>query len=575
MKVAYSYLRFSHPQQMKGDSRRRQLEWSEAVAARHGWLLDKDLHIEDLGVSAFKGKNSRTGDLARFLEAVTTAMVKPGSVLLVESLDRLSREEHDEAYDLFRGIIRAGVEIYTREPERHYTRETLRGNPLGIIEPILIMSRAHEESETKSMRGVEAWKARRVRMAKGLPVTRQRPAWVKVSADGKRFELVPEAAAAVRRVFLLAAEGLGIRGIPRRLNQEKVPAIGKLKAWGRSYVAKLLKDRRVLGEYQPHVMEGGRRVPHGPVIEGYFPAAVKAEEWRRARRAKGEGRAEGWGKSLGGNQGNGVPNLFTGLLKDARDGRAMHLKRHRRNGTLQFVSNGAMHGEPGSVYHAFPYPVFEEKFLDELSELRPADIVPAAGGPGQDREAKVLKQLGELEGKLDGVKQQIARRGALDTLVDVAATLEGEKKALEAERDAIRAEREAARPDALKACQSLTELLRKAPPKKVPGLRLRVKAALRWLVREIVVLVVPLGGTTACRLCACQVWFADGKRHRDYVILHRPAQGHGPNVPARPAASWVKSFADALRPGDYDLRVREDAQALEADLASLDLSGLA
>jgi hypothetical protein len=73
---------------------------------------------------------------------------------------------------------------------------------------------------------------------------------------------------------------------------------------------------------------------------------------------------------------------------------------------------------------------------------------------------------------------------------------------------------------------------------------------------------------------AVQCWFADGKRHRDYFLLHRPAQGKGLS-PARPAKPDVLSFADLHAPGDLDLRRREDARALEEVLAAVDLDGLA
>jgi len=55
-KKAYSYIRFSTPEQLKGDSLCRQLEASRAYAKQHGLVLDENLR--DIGVSAFKGKNA-------------------------------------------------------------------------------------------------------------------------------------------------------------------------------------------------------------------------------------------------------------------------------------------------------------------------------------------------------------------------------------------------------------------------------------------------------------------------------------------------------------------------------------
>src|SRR5580693_3466918 len=90
---AYSYLRMSTELQLKGDSRRRQLEASRAYAEANGLELAEGAELEDIGVSAYTGANRRDGALGRFLEAVRAGAAKPGSCLIVESLDRLSREE--------------------------------------------------------------------------------------------------------------------------------------------------------------------------------------------------------------------------------------------------------------------------------------------------------------------------------------------------------------------------------------------------------------------------------------------------------------------------------------------------
>ena len=81
---AYSYIRMSTDMQIKGDSLRRQLEQSVAYAADHGLELVEDFPLKDLGVSAFKGAHVIGGALGRFLEAVRTQAIAPGSYLLVE-----------------------------------------------------------------------------------------------------------------------------------------------------------------------------------------------------------------------------------------------------------------------------------------------------------------------------------------------------------------------------------------------------------------------------------------------------------------------------------------------------------
>ena len=87
---AYSYLRFSTPEQSKGDSKRRQIEGAEEYAKANGLVLDEKLRDE--GISAYSGANRDKGALGGFLKKVEKGLIPTGSVLIVESLDRLSRE---------------------------------------------------------------------------------------------------------------------------------------------------------------------------------------------------------------------------------------------------------------------------------------------------------------------------------------------------------------------------------------------------------------------------------------------------------------------------------------------------
>ena len=83
---AYSYIRMSTPDQIKGDSLRRQLARTREYAERNG--LDLIESFDDIGVSGFRGKNSELGALARFKSLVEQGEIVSGSYLIVESMDR-------------------------------------------------------------------------------------------------------------------------------------------------------------------------------------------------------------------------------------------------------------------------------------------------------------------------------------------------------------------------------------------------------------------------------------------------------------------------------------------------------
>jgi len=120
---AYSYIRFSTPEQIKGDSLRRQTELSAKYALEHSLNLDESLTFRDLGVSAFNQSNlSNGGQLRAFLDAIDQGVVSSGSYLLVESLDRISRAEILDALEVFTGILNRGITIITLADNMEYPR---------------------------------------------------------------------------------------------------------------------------------------------------------------------------------------------------------------------------------------------------------------------------------------------------------------------------------------------------------------------------------------------------------------------------------------------------------------------
>jgi len=281
----YSYTRCSTLKQLGGDTRRRQLKMSEDWCARHGLELENSLKLHDHGVSAHKGKNATHGRLAVFLKALENGQIVPGSILLVESLDRLSRNEIDEALTLFLGILRRGVTIVTLNPEDVFEPSS-KADLVKIIIVLVIMSRAYEESKTKSVRIKEAFGKRRTKARNGEKLSGQKPRWL--DANGKP---IPAAVKAIKKLFELKRQGKGYDRVARELNTGGYWRPLET-GWSTSYVRqRVLGDRRIIGEYQPHVMINGKPVPEGEPIKGYFPAVVPIDVFEAvqvpAEKAKG------------------------------------------------------------------------------------------------------------------------------------------------------------------------------------------------------------------------------------------------------------------------------------------------
>jgi DNA invertase Pin-like site-specific DNA recombinase len=185
---AYSYIRFSTPEQIKGDSLRRQIEKSNEYIEKNNLVLDTSLNLRDLGQSAFHGSHKTDGNLGKFLHLVEQGMIPEGSFLIVENLDRLSREEISTALKQFLGIIDAGIKLVTLHDKMEYDKKSVSDNWTQLIISISYMARAHEESKVKSERLQESWINRRQLATNGKrKLTGVCPAWLQISEDKESF----------------------------------------------------------------------------------------------------------------------------------------------------------------------------------------------------------------------------------------------------------------------------------------------------------------------------------------------------------------------------------------------------
>jgi DNA invertase Pin-like site-specific DNA recombinase len=226
---AYSYKRFSTPAQEQGDSLRRQTAMAQAWADRMGVPLDTELNLTDRGVSAYTGTNRDVGNLGAFLRAVEDDAVPRGSWLLVENLDRLSREPAVDALYTMQGIIRAGVTVVDLSDNgglgREYNLETLRSSDglMHLMAMLLSFARGNQESAEKGRRVADAYAEKRRMFATDAkltkPYTKRLPAWIRWQESTSSYELIEDRAALLRWMFGMADDGMGVHSIAAHLNE--------------------------------------------------------------------------------------------------------------------------------------------------------------------------------------------------------------------------------------------------------------------------------------------------------------------------------------------------------------------
>lgn len=403
--TAYSYIRFSTAEQIKGDSLRRQIELSEAYAAKHGLNLDKSLSIKDLGVSAYDSSNISKGALGVFLNAVKAKRIPEGSYLLIESLDRLSRAQVLTALKIFISILDEGIVICTLTDGMQYSKESVDKNFSELLISLTIMSRAHEESKMKSIRLSAAWKEKR----KGLAVkkfTSQCPYWMTLDKTKNEFKLNNSHVAVVNYIFELAVSGLGNYSIVKRLNTEAVKNFGRADYWSTSSIQVLLNNRAVLGEFQPHTKIDKKRIPDGEPIKDYYPAIVNEQLFYRVK----ELRKERVLTNSAGAKGTTYSNLFSGFCKCAYCGGPMNYynKGGKRPTSMRWRYLICANGKNGLGCDSthVQYDAFESAFVADLSQLDLSKILDNNDG---DKAMRLQLEHSVMSGQLEEVQERLKK----------------------------------------------------------------------------------------------------------------------------------------------------------------------
>ena len=358
MPKAYSYARFSSEKQTGNDSLRRQVDKAETFVirtqAQYGLELDNDRRLTDPAMSAYKGTNLKRGALAAFIAAADNGLIEDGSFLLIESFDRLSRQETASSLRLLLDLIDYGITVVTLIDEKVYSRETIKGmeGTFTLMQSLVTMARAHEESATKGMRMREVWSNKMKAVTDGIQLTKRVPFWMN-SDKSLRQDKVK----LVRRIFTLHSEGWGDTRIIKLLNEEEIPTPSNKGIWQASTVRKLITGKQVLGILQ---------TADGHDHEDYFPAVITEEEWLKANVMTGSGRA---------TKAADTPKPLAGLVKCSCGSTMRHQSRTgriRKDGTRKrwdyFVCSKASSGA-GCIFVGIPQDEVLKRLDDELPWL--------------------------------------------------------------------------------------------------------------------------------------------------------------------------------------------------------------
>jgi DNA invertase Pin-like site-specific DNA recombinase len=401
---AISYKRFSSTVQLGGDSLRRQIALTEAYCHRQGLKLIDDYF--DPGISAYHGANLNDGTALRaLLDAAKDGKFRPGTYLVVESLDRLSRADMSVAVRLFLDLLDAGLVIVALiDGEQVFTKERVDNDVSAIVIAIILLMRANQESRVKRERQLQSHKARRDKARQfKLPMSKRCPSWLTVKGTGERrhFIVNQKRADIVENIFKLCVSGLGEHRTVYYLNQRGVRTFSGAALWRGSMVAKVLTNPAVFGLYRPchRVFANGRmlRTPdaEGP-IEDYYPSILSKELFEQAQRARRSRTTKRDGKWFPKRS-----NLFVGLGHCAICGSGLYLAQSAWGHSYLKCSKG--YDWACSNRLGFPYRKLEAVFLalDDLLGLVRGLLIQRsldAASADRDRDTPLGGQTGSHEG---------------------------------------------------------------------------------------------------------------------------------------------------------------------------------
>jgi DNA invertase Pin-like site-specific DNA recombinase len=474
----------------------------------------------DKGKSAHKRADWDSYALAEFIRAVESGRVARGSYLIVENLDRISREDPVMATNRFTGILLAGIRVVQLAPEHVWEKNS---DAMDLMRAIMEFARGHSESVQKVKRVGSAWAAKRDRAGTKL-MTRKVPGWLDVSEVSKgvyKPVMRDDRKVVIRRIFKLATAGFGVHAIAKRLNQDGVPSwrrchkvnrTAEPAPWNETAVYFILKSPATFGQFQP--CRGKERTPVGEPLPDYFPAAITEAEYHAAHRSLQTRQS----KNFGGKRGKHV-NLFSGLMVDARDGGALTVKhtlqqfRHP-----QVIPVRAKQGV-GSRWSSFPADILEDAVMSKLEEIEPADVLPVTF-EGQ-KVADLSRQHEEAAGLVKKYKSLMdADPASFDLFADQATKAEVRRKRLASEL--AEAQREAASPlsEAWRAFKGVGAILK---ADRSDDMRVRVRTAVRRVVRRLHCLF--LGGqrfATPKRYAVVQAEFVGSSAARLFIVAYWP-----------------------------------------------------
>ena len=389
------------------------------MCERYGWTPQTQT-FADLGVSGFHGANRLRGALADFLRLAKDNRLAEHPVLVLESLDRFSRQEIDESEPDLLSLLKAGVAIHVKFTGQTFTK--LSTVDLGDrIQILVALKAAHNYSQQLSERILSAKSRKLDRLAKGevVNLSDSAPSWICWDKDDHKL-MLNDKADIVKVIFNEYQNGKSLRAIAMQLNADKVPAFHK-GHWTKGTIKYILINPASMGQYK------GK--------DNVFPSAITKEQYtivnclmlRNAGKWLKKGETAPNGTSMGrrGRNASSI-NIFRGLIRCSDCGGSMSLSKGRS--CYYYRCDSKVNGMC-SNNHSVRVPSVEFAVIGGIMQMSPEELIN-----GQDKGISI--EISTLTIKRDTLTKKI------NALLDLAGDMDTDEirskiAPLKAERDNI------------------------------------------------------------------------------------------------------------------------------------------
>ena len=279
-----AYCRVSTDKRDQRNSLAAQKKFFEKEFSKHpNWIGRKVFHDDGISGTSLKKRDG-------FNQMIDMAKAGKYQLIITKDVSRFSRNV-ENAMSIVVDLQKRGVYIIFLSDEINTQRQEDR--------ELLTAAIKQAEGESLKLSNKVKW-GQQESMREGVVFGRKEMFAYNIVRDeetGKqRFEVIPDEADIVRRVFQMYATGLGTYKIAKRLEQEGVPTKRYKNGWSNTVILRMLRNEKYVGDlctgktYTPDPLDHSKRYNRGEsamvIIRDHHPEAaiIDRELWDKVQR---------------------------------------------------------------------------------------------------------------------------------------------------------------------------------------------------------------------------------------------------------------------------------------------------